>query len=109
VPARWGWVAVSGAALVSVSVQLSFLLAHAIFGPRGMDQVLHSGWAVGSWWVHRGAWLRTRWGRPDPGTPAPWDEPTLTTTRAWWYVWLGAACLVAAAIAVSWQARAWVS
>jgi hypothetical protein len=66
--------------------------------------LLGLGWVLCAWWVHRGAWLRTTWGGPAPGTEPPWEEPVLTDRRARWYVGLGLTCVASAAVAVILQA-----
>jgi hypothetical protein len=106
--AGWGWLALAVVAAGSVAAHLVATGVVVVAGPRDMSLVMLPGWALASWWGHRGAWLRTRWGRPAPGTPAPWQEPALTTTRLTAYTWLGGACVVAVALALAWQARAWV-
>jgi hypothetical protein len=93
---------------VLVAAHLIAVVAVVLFGPRGMNLVLLPGGALTSWWFNRGAWLRTSWGRAAAERPAPWTEPVLTERRSERYVWLAAACVVAAAIAISWQARSWV-
>ena len=103
-----GWLVIALVAAVSLVVQLGVSVVALIAGPRGINLVLLPGGALFWWWVHRGAWLRTRWGRPPEGTLPPWVEPGLSDRRAGWYVWLAAACVVSAAIAISLQATNWV-
>jgi hypothetical protein len=97
------------AILGGLSVFSSLLVAAlSLVEEPGMRTFETLGGALGWWWIVRGAWLRTRAGRPHPETPPAWSEPPLTPRRAWWLTWLGAACAVAAAIAVTIQATHWV-
>lgn len=103
-----GWtmvVAACGLGVVAYSVATVVCL---VIGPRGLTTVMQVGWIVTLWWTAQGAWLRTRWGRAALCTPPPWVEPPLTARRAWWLVWVGAACVVAVSLAIGVQARSWV-
>jgi hypothetical protein len=98
-----GWLAFAIVAqLVGIGLIIGFVVT-LITGPRGFGLVLVAGNVVVCWWFSRGAYLRTSWGRPQPGAEPPWQEPALSERRAVGYIWLGGACLIAAAIAVLWQ------
>lgn len=99
-----GWLALTLlAGLAFVSQVLVAAITVVVHGPLRMGLLQTLAGALAAWWFARGAWLRTRWGRPPEGSEAPWDEPALTTRRAGWYLHLGAACVVAAAVALAVQ------
>lgn len=105
-PARPGhpaWTVLAGAALVLCGLQV-LVAAVALVAWEPWAAASTALWALGCWWVHRGAWLRTPRGRPAPDTPPPWSEPALTGRRARRYATLGAAAVLAAGLAVALQA-----
>lgn len=96
------WMLVAVLAWILVVVNLVVGVVSLAFFP-GMPTIQGFGGALGCWWFARGALLRTSTRRPAPGAPVPWSEPVLTERRMRWYVGLGAACVVAAAIALAYQ------
>ena len=104
--ADWAWAALAATAALFVAVNLVGTIV--VLVTVGLRSIVWQGplWALAAWWINRGAWLRTSWGRPEPGTPPPWDEPGFAPARAAWFTWLAAAAVVAAAVALGLQA--WV-
>jgi hypothetical protein len=95
----------AGLALVCFVVQMPVSIVLAVAGPRGLRLESALAGVPFWWWITRGAWARANRGRLTTPQPVPsWEEPRLSTRRAWWYVWVAAACAVALAIALTSQA-----
>ena len=55
------------------------------------------------YWVMMGAWLRTTWGRPAPGTLPPAGPPVLSVARARTLILIAGACVAAVGVALAIQ------